>query len=384
MKFSELIIKFNKIKTSNEYYNKITKGKVLAMSYNTKSDLLNKIGKSTNIVEMEFGEASIIISIYGGRVLGVFPKRDCYNLLWTAPNIKDVIEKNEWNIGGDRFWISPERYFFYKKPETWEEWFCPEGLDPADYILENKSNAFCSVSSKISLTNQRTKEQYDGEIIRKISLIKERYSIGIPYCGIEYIEECKLKSTNLNVNGWTLTQIISGGPYNPGTVLIPTNPNPKPLSYFRTIPHDRLIIGEDYVAFKIDVYDIYKLAIRPEDIDYTMQAKIGYVLDIPETEDWGLLVKLSDDVPKSQENCFDVSRDHPDSEIGVIQSYNSETPDKLFLNFGEIELQLNQFETQGTLSHGKATHQLFAYMGTKEDILEVIDKYLGITNPVLF
>ena len=52
------------------------------MSYHTKNDLLNEIGNNITIVEKWFGDASIIISEYGGRVLGVFPKMDCYNLLW--------------------------------------------------------------------------------------------------------------------------------------------------------------------------------------------------------------------------------------------------------------------------------------------------------------
>ncbi|MFX1446098.1 MAG: hypothetical protein ACFFHV_22030, partial [Promethearchaeota archaeon] len=85
-----------------------------------------------------------------------------------------------------------------------------------------------------------------------------------------------------------------------------------------------------------------------------------------------------------QNDCFDISRDHPESEIGVIQSYNSENPDKLFLNFGEIELQLYKFETENDISYGHAKHQLFAYVGAKEDILELVYKYLGISNPVLF
>ena len=354
------------------------------MNYFTKNNLLTEVGSSTNIVELFLGEASIVISEYGGRVLGVFPKSECYNLLWISPNVKEIIKENNWNIGGDRYWISPERDFFYKNPESWEDWFCPEGLDPAKYKIKVKSNDSCKISSSISIKNQRTKEQYKGAIAREISLIKEPYSSGVNYCGIEYIEDCFLNRANLKVNGWSLTQIISGGPYNPGTVLVPTKPDPKPVSYFRTIPQDRLTIGENYVAFKIDVYDIYKLAIRPEDIDYNKHAKIGYVLDIPETEDWGFLVKLSDDIPKSQNDCFDISRDHPDSEIGMIQSYNSESPDKLFLNFGEIELQLNIFETENDISHGNAKHQLFAYIGSKEDILELVNKYLGITNPVLF
>jgi len=150
------------------------------------------------------------------------------------------------------------------------------------------------------------------------------------------------------------------------------------------IPEDRLKIGENYVAFKIDVSDIYKLAIRPEDINFDRTAKIGYMLKIPDFDEYCFIVKLSDDIPKSQKECFDISRDHPDSEIGVIQSYNSESPDKSMLNFGEIELQLNPFKTIDNASHGKAKHQLFGYIGTKEEMLIIVEKYLGIDNPFLF
>ena len=155
-------------------------------------------------------------------------------------------------------------------------------------------------------------------------------------------------------------------------------------NYFRIIPEDRLTIGDNYVAFKLDVDDVYKLAVRPEDIDFTRHAKIGYVLKIPDSEEYGFLVKLSNDIPKTQDDCFDVSRDHPESEIGVIQSYNSESPNKPSLKYGEIELQLSQFETIDNASHGKARHQIIGYIGSKEEVLNVVEKYLGIANPSLF
>ncbi|GAG97833.1 unnamed protein product, partial [marine sediment metagenome] len=109
--------------------------------------------------------------------------------------------------------------------------------------------------------------------------------------------------------------------------MIPTKENPKPISYFQAIPEDRVQTGQNYVAFKVDVDEIYKLAIRPEDIDFEKPAKIGYILEIPGSDDYGFIVKLSSDIPKSQTECFDVPRDHPEFEIGVIQSYNSESPD---------------------------------------------------------
>ncbi len=230
----------------------------------------------------------------------------------------------------------------------------------------------------------RTKLGYQGEITRQIKLVKEPYKTGISYCGVEFLDDCVFYRPNLQINGWSLATIISGGRENPGTVLIPTKVKPKPLSYFRIIPKDRLKVEEDFVAFKIDVDDIYKLAIRPEDIDFSRPAKIGYILKMPDSEEYGFLVKLSDNIPKTQNECFDIARDHPDSEIGVIQSYNSESPEKPFLNYGEIELQLNKFETIDNASHGKAKHQLFGYIGAKDDIIGAIEKYLGIENPFFF
>ena len=354
------------------------------MNYFTKDKLISTISDHTKLVELDSGKGSVLISEHGGRPLGIFPKDNCYNLFWVNPNIKEAIKSRSHTIGGDRYWVSPERDFFYKKPETFEEWTCPPALDPANYEILAISDSSCTVSSGVFLLNQRTKQGYQGKITRQFKLIDEPYSTGVSYCGIEILDDCIFYRPNLKINGWSLATVISGGVTYPGTVLRPTKENPKPISYFRTIPEDRVKSGQNFVAFKIDVDDFYKLAIRPEDIDFGRAAKIGYILKIPDFEEYGFIVKLSNDIPKNQDECFDVPRDHPESEIGVIQSYNSESPDKPILNFGEIELQLNSFKTVENASHGKAKHQIFGYIGTKDEILKVVEKYLGIENPFLF
>jgi len=354
------------------------------MNYFTQEALLAAIENKTRLIQLKSGEATAIISEYGGRLLALFPRSECYNLLWVNSDPSNVISTRNRAIGGDRYWISPERDFFYKDPENWAEWECPNSLDPANYELLARSDTSCTISSQIYVYNYNKKQGYQGEITRQFTIIKEPYETGVSYSGVEFLDDCVFYRPHLKINGWSLANIISGGPKNPGTVLIPTYSDPKPISYFRTIPDDRLKVGDNYVAYKIDIDDIYKLAIRPEDINFSRPAKIGYMLKIPDSEDYGFLVKLSNDIPRTQNECFDVARDHPEAEIGVIQSYNSESPEKSILNYGEIELQLNQFVTIENTSHGKAKHQLFGYIGTKEEILDVIEKYLGITNPLLF
>lgn len=355
------------------------------MNYYTKETLLSSIGDATNLIELSNkNEGSIIISEYGGRSLGLFPQEESFSLLWINPEVKRVIKTRDRAIGGDRYWISPERDFFYKDPKNFKDWFCPSGLDPGNYEILASSETSCTVSSGIFVVNQRTKQGYQGEITRQFTVIREPIKTGVNYCGVEILDDCIFYRPKLQINGWSLACIISGGPANPGTVLVPTKSDPKPLSYFRMIPSNRLKIGENHLAFKIDVDEIYKLAIRPEDINYERKSKIGYIIRIPDLEDYGLLIKLSDDIPRNQEGCFDVARDNPNSEIGVIQSYNSESPNKPLLNYGEIELQLNPFKTIDNASHGKAKHQLIGYISKKEEILDIIEKYLGIDNPFLF
>lgn len=354
------------------------------MTYFSKEKLTSEIGKETSLVELSSDESLIIISEHGGRLLGIFPKITSYNLLWVNPNIKELIKTRSWEIGGDRYWISPERDFFYKNPEKWQDWECPPSLDPANYEILASSKNSCTLSTNVLLINQRTKQGSQGEITRQFKLVKDPYHTGLEYCGIEILDDCVLYRPNLKVNGWSLAQVISGGVKEPGTVLIPTKNDPKPLSYFDKIPEDYLKIEQNYVTFKIDVENIYKLAIRPEDIDYERPAKIGYMFKMPDSEEFGFIIKISNDIPKNQNECFDISRDHPDLEIGVIQSYNSDSTNKPSLNYGELELQLNPFKTIDNASHGKSLHQIFGYIGSKEEILTIVEKSLGIIDPKLF
>ena len=172
------------------------------MNYFTKDSLLSIIGKEINFIELTINdESSAIISEYGGRPLGLFPKTHCYNLLWVNPDIKNVIKARSHVIGGDRYWVSPERDYFYKKPETWEEWFCPPGLDPAHYEILASSITSCTLSSQIFILNQRTKKGSQGEITRQIRVIKEPHSTGIGYCGLEILDDCIFFRPYLKLNG---------------------------------------------------------------------------------------------------------------------------------------------------------------------------------------
>jgi hypothetical protein len=340
----------------------------------------------TNYCELSLNDqSSAVICEYGGRLLGLFPSNEEISGYWINPQIQKAIKSNARDIGGSRYWISPEREYFYKDPSNWKDWHCQEGLDPAHYEIIGKNETSCTLSTSVSIFNYATKQRLNGEITRQFAVKKEPFKSGLKnYSCVEIIDDCVFYTPNLRLNGWSLDCILSNGISNPGTVLIPTKKDPKPLSYFRTIPSHRLTVGENYVAYKIDVDDIYKLAIRPDDIDFERKTKICYITQLPSSENYTITFKLSDDIPRFQDQCFDIARDHPNSEIGVVQSYNSESPDKVNLRYGEIELQLSQFATVDNTSHGKAVHQVISYVGTKDQMIKLVETFLGIYDFILF
>jgi hypothetical protein len=113
------------------------------MNYYTKKQLISTLQGLSNYYELTSENASLIISEYGGRPLGIFPRKGIISLFWINPELKSIIKKQASGIGGDRYWLSPERNFFYKNLSKWEGWFCPTGLDLANYEIRERASKRC-------------------------------------------------------------------------------------------------------------------------------------------------------------------------------------------------------------------------------------------------
>ncbi len=355
------------------------------MKYFKKEQLVEKIGSLSRLIELNTKEDNaVIISEYGGRPLGFYPSLEEISILWINPNIRQVIKSGDIPLGGDRYWISPERSFFYENPHDFQGWSCPKGIDPANFKVIKDSDESCTVESKILFVDKISKQDYDGVLTRQFSVIKEPIHTGLQNISLEIVDNCVIHAESGNMNGWSLAQVITGGPENPGTVLVPTKDNPKPLAYFNEIPPERLKIGENYFSFKIDASEIYKVAASPEDIDFQRSSKIGYFIQIPNSDNHALLIKISDDVPRNQDQTLDEAKNQSLTQRGPVQSYNDMFQSDPSSSFGEIELHFNPFSFEDNELINIAKHQLVGYVGTLEEILRTIEKYLGIINPITF
>lgn len=75
---------------------------------------------------------SVAILERGARVIGAFVNESTNNFLWTNPNMQQL-SLEEWNIGGDRIWLSPEVEFHIPDHSRFDSFEVQRSMDPGNY-----------------------------------------------------------------------------------------------------------------------------------------------------------------------------------------------------------------------------------------------------------
>ncbi len=310
-----------------------------------------------------------LITGYGARLIGLFPDQELPNTLWVHADIDSILKDSQWLIGGERLWISPESDYFYQDAANAKGHRVPPALDPGNY----EPTGFLSYRNEFAITNTRTGQTHKHcTAEREFAPLADPYGTGLPYAGVSVRDSLHIEDAQVAMCCWSLTQVFSSGPERPGTALFPTKGFSTPVPYFRQIPKDRFDAVDGYARFKIDLADVYKFTIRPEDIDWDNPVKALYVSPYPTGDQWFCVVKRSNDVPKGQDDCVDTARDNPDGPKGAIQSWNAGLDDqKGGLTFGEIELQLNKGVAHDGATIAAGVHELLSYAGTRTQISQL-------------
>ncbi len=341
-----------------------------------KNSLVEVLKEHTKIYEYNSNKWNVIITEYGGRIIGIFP-RNQYNLLWVNPDLRKTLAEENWNLGGARIWISPEKNFYYKKPTFFEEWVCQRDLDPGNYTIKEKDTNYVKLENRFSIYDFLNNTTLNGNILREIFFEKADDILEI------HIYE-NLITENFSgslIDLWALVQ-VNPGINGVGTVVIPTKKDTKPIPYFGDIPSSYLKVDKDAVFFRIDCLKVLKLGIRPEDLPIEGIGKIGYITRASDKE-YIFLMLYSRCCPRKQGECLDVPK-NPETQLkGCIQSYNS-GPEGDFQGFGEIEMHFMPSEKIGNRLVSRIDYDLIAYTGDKREVLEKAMELLDIEYIRLF
>lgn len=291
---------------------------------------LNNYNQNYHILKSK--NARVLIIEHGGRILGV--DLGIGNFLWVNDNLENCFMGKDWNLGGIRTWLSPERNFFYHSPIEFNEWYCQSGIDPANYKFIKKKSKVVKLESNIEAVDQITKEKIFGKLVKKIELKEHTREEDNQKLTISQESKLTIDNYEGDIALWTLVQVPASQESN-GHILIPTKKHPEPVHYFNRIPNDYLSVHKSIIDFKIDGNKELKLGLRPEDLLSNEYASIFY--HFSKTDKSCSIVMTSTTHAKNQNDCVDPPKADPKMPKGVIQIYNSDF-NKTKLKFGELEI----------------------------------------------
>jgi hypothetical protein len=294
--------------------------------------LSKRIERFEETIEIHSATVSVLVLPRGGRILGVDLGNG--NLLWVNPNIEEVLEKGDWNTGGIRTWVSPERAFFFEDPERFEGWRCPLGIDPAEYRVLSKQARAVELEGKITAKDLMSGETLNGKIMKHLELKavnREGRSLSARMIIRDVLTVHNFKSPFAL---WTLLE-VDPGDHSQGTVIIPVIANSKPIHYFNRIPKSNLRLLKNRIEFTIDGKKAAKLGVRPEDLPNPVEARLEYRFV---KNGKSVLITVSSRTGATrQDECVDPPKTNPNGPKGVIQSYNSDLKTS-GLSYGELEI----------------------------------------------
>jgi len=336
---------------------------------------LKAVGKSTELYQTDDGTRVLILP-YGGRILGVFAPGSDENFLWTNSVLNSVesarayYASDDWqNSGGDRTWLAPELDFFFPKfPDIdiagyWQ----PRGLDPGNYAL-TKTDQEVKLTNRLSIDAFRSRKRVELEITKSIAAAPNplRYDAQARSGAVEYAGHTLLTSLKILNAGpdavplvglWSLTQM----PHQ-GELFVPTYSKTEPRVYFGLVdtPADEVAVNDRLVRFKMRAAGEHKIGIRAA----VTTGRIGYIYP---TENRHALIVRNFSVNPSGEYA-DVPWTEPEDRGYSTQacSVNSR-----WGMFSEMEYHVPAIGGSTGLRHVEDRSQLWAFRGSREDIIEI-------------
>lgn len=294
-------------------------------------DLNNHLRNFQETILLEADFARLLIILNGGRILAVSLGSE--NLLWVHPKPQQCIMNDDWNLGGIRTWISPERDYFYKNPAEFDQWFCPIGIDPTYYKIVSKDRTSVTLISDIEAKNNTTGEILKGILTKRIDLVSTNEVGNNREVKIRMHDILQIHNNHTPVAIWSILQVPTNE-FKESKVQLPINVA-NTIPYFDPIPEEYFIYNENSIDFILDGKKELKLGIPPE--DFADNSKINFSYSYKVNGKNASISVSSNTNASNQDECLDVAKSSPNGLKGVIQFYNSDVS-KSGLKYGELEI----------------------------------------------
>jgi hypothetical protein len=253
---------------------------------------LNRAGKATAQLELPNGSELLLLP-YGGRILGLFPKKEAENFYWTNPALetaataRNFIGSRRWqNIGGERTWLGPEIEFFFPRFPDASVYQPPRPFDGLDYFLE-RGEGWARLSLDFTVEAHRARSTVSVRISKTVSstadpLLRQdgthRFA-GLRYAGYALnntLERTAAARPEPAVGLWSISQLPHGG-----EAIIPVSTADDPRVFFGSVPPEDLRIEGSHIRYHMRSNGEHKIGIKAGN----SKGLIGYSVENGEEAD---------------------------------------------------------------------------------------------------
>lgn len=304
----------------------------------------------------------LVVSSYGGRIHGPFfdgvDQRGWVSDAFASDEALAVlIASGDWNIGGQRLWLSPELDFFVgDRARFWETFSVPNALDPGEHRL-SRDGATVVIRQSLSLAN------LEARIERRISAMPGEGVSADPRIGAYRHEiEIVMPAGSAVAVPWIIEQVEPDG-----RAMIPVDRGTKAVAMFGAPPADILAERDGAIRMPVAADSTFKIAVPAGSsaglLGYGHTAKEG---------GYALAYRFSHD-------RNGVYRDEPPSAPGVngFSSFVFQD-DGSMGRYGELEVVgLELDATAGGDRRSGLVLDVRALMGEPDDAMAALDRWLA-------
>ena len=330
----------------------------------------------------------VVITERGGRILGIYPHETSENMLWINPKLADrayvqqhFVQGREWNLGGERTWLSPEVEYNIPNIESiWENYTVQSAIDPGSYSLQAPAVDLDKGTLKtvfwqqqISALTFQSKVERSFHVEKICRLLSDPLqmigmdSISLQYDYIGYETTTKLKLTEIPrvyapLSLWTLMQVPPTG-----EMIVPTYGYAEVTDFFEPTGASHLTVTDHGIYFKIDAKERHKISLKSS----CLTGRIGYLRQ--GLDGYAYLIVRHIQINPS-EKYLDVPVHQLNDQGHCVQGYNDSGQ---FGAFGELEYHTSGIDQEGQDNRLSLedTSQVWCYRGDRK-IVNVIAKHL--------
>ncbi|MFC5404201.1 DUF6786 family protein [Cohnella soli] len=328
------------------------------------------------------GSGKVVILERGARVIGLFTDEDSENALWVHHNLTDphyasdhYVDGEDWNIGGDRTWLSPEiEYFIGDLDDLWNTYAVQRALDPGYYAFKDRHADTIALSQNTAIQAHRSNKTIKFRMDKTFRScedpllnvgIVDKDTLKYSFTGYELKTELTLESPTEAIpplSLWHLFQIPKGG-----EVIIPTYGTAEVDRFFGPEMAGNPAVSNGMVKFTLNMATSSKISIKAPYIT----GRVGYIQSSAPNDACLLIRNFNVNPSARYEDVWATKLNDPGH---CVQCYND---DGTLGQFGELEIHTPILNPAVDGNNIKDVNQVWCYRGTEQSIRLLCKIILG-------